>query len=355
MTDHDPDAKPLRTMDDLGDGVEDGLVPLRSLDVAGAGSFSELLAGMRQTSFGGRQLGEAVEVLVEMVRDPDCLVVGTFSGAMTMAKMGLLITEMIERGMLQAVIATGALISHGFIEESGHAHYKHDPSLRDDELFHRGYNRVYDTIELEQSLDTCGWTVCDVLDDMPRDRPYASWELCRALGAHLAKHPGRGMLQAARAMDVPVYIPAFTDSEMGLVAYEYNLEVAETRGKTPVPYDAFADLDHYRRKVAGAKRLGIFTIGGGVPRNWAQQVGPLVDAMQRRISGACTDPCRFRYAVRVCPEPVHWGGLSGCTYSEGVSWGKFLPPTEGGRYAEVFSDATIAWPFLLKAAMERLA
>ena len=63
---------------------------------------------------------------------------------------------------------------------------------------------------------------------------------------------------------------------------------------------------------------------------------------------------RFRYGVRICPEPPHWGGLSGCTYSEGVSWGKFLPPAEGGRYAEVHADATTVWPLLVKGVGQRL-
>ena len=63
---------------------------------------------------------------------------------------------------------------------------------------------------------------------------------------------------------------------------------------------------------------------------------------------------RFQYGVRICPEPVYWGGLSGCTYSEGVSWGKFVPVKEGGRYAEVLSDATLVWPFLIKGVLQRL-
>ena len=66
------------------------------------------------------------------------------------------------------------------------------------------------------------------------------------------------------------------------------------------------------------------------------------------------DPPRFTYGIRVCPEPVHWGGLSGCTYSEGVSWGKFIPEKEGGRFAEVFADATVAWPLLVRGVIERL-
>ncbi len=51
---------------------------------------------------------------------------------------------------------------------------------------------------------------------------------------------------------------------------------------------------------------------------------------------------------------MHWGGLSGCTYSEGVSWGKFVPQSEGGRFSEVLCDATIAWPLLVRGMIERL-
>jgi deoxyhypusine synthase len=58
--------------------------------------------------------------------------------------------------------------------------------------------------------------------------------------------------------------------------------------------------------------------------------------------------------VRICPEPVHWGGLSGCTYSEGVSWGKLVPRSEGGRFAEVYCDATAVWPLLMKAVFEEM-
>jgi deoxyhypusine synthase len=70
--------------------------------------------------------------------------------------------------------------------------------------------------------------------------------------------------------------------------------------------------------------------------------------------GSELPPSRFRYGVRICPEPVHWGGLSGCTYSEGVSWGKFVSPSEGGRYAEVYADATAVLPLLMKAVFEEL-
>jgi deoxyhypusine synthase len=90
-----------------------------------------------------------------------------------------------------------------------------------------------------------------------------------------------------------------------------------------------------------------------VPRNWAQQVGPYLEILRGR-TGADEPVRRYKYAVRICPEPEHWGGLSGCSYSEGVSWGKFVPESDGGRHVEVHADATIAWPIIVRAVIERL-
>src|SRR4029077_12977241 len=118
-------------------------------------------------------------------------------------------------------------------------------------------------------------------------------------------------------------------------------------------YNPYLDLNSFARFCLEADRLGIFTVGGGVPRNWAQEVGPYVDIMNHRL-GLELRPPRYRYAVRICPEPTHWGGLSGCTYSEGISWGKFVPPDEGGRFAEVYSDATTVWPLLMVGLLERI-
>ena len=84
-------------------------------------------------------MGEATDVLYEMVTDQDCIVIGTFAGAMTMAKMGLVISEMIDQGMLNAVVATGALIGHGMVEQSGRTHFKHDPTWNDEKLYMAGY------------------------------------------------------------------------------------------------------------------------------------------------------------------------------------------------------------------------
>ena len=88
-----------------------------------------------------------------MIEDPDCFVVMTLSGAMTIAKMGKIICTMLDRGMVQAIVSTGALMAHGMSEAVGQTHYKYQPVMDDVELFEKGYNRVYDTLEMELNLN----------------------------------------------------------------------------------------------------------------------------------------------------------------------------------------------------------
>src|SRR5215208_4289532 len=345
------------------DGRHDGLVALESLDLDRVQSFADLLRGMSRTAFSGRSLGEAFEVMLAMVKDADCKVVMTLSGAMTIGKMGKVIMKMSDSGMVQAIVSTGALMAHGLSEAVGLVHYRHDPRMSDEELFDRGYNRVYDTLEMEANLNYVEEFSRKALDDLGGEAELSSEVICRALGRVLAEEKGgSGVLRSAYLMKVPVYVPAFTDSELGLDLSTWSMMRARKKAPKGDPlallgalprFNPYRDLNSYARFAVGARKLGIFTIGGGVPRNWAQEVGPYIDIMNHRLGIELRAP-RFQYAVRICPEPTHWGGLSGCTYSEGVSWGKFVPEAEGGRFAEVFADATTVWPLLIKGVLEEL-
>lgn len=358
---HDPKDAEMHYRE-LHDARDEGLVPLQSLDPGAIGDFDEMLDAMTRTAFGGRRMGQAAEVLEAMVTDPECAVVLTLSGAMTVAKMGLVITEMVERGWVQAIVSTGALMTHGLVELAGMEHYRAVSDVDDKALFEKGYNRVYDTYEMERNLNEVQSLMVDAYEAMPDDRRWASYELCRETGRMLDRPGVRGIMAACHRDGVPIYVPAFTDSELGLdmAAWMINRRrdetgesVADILRDLRSPFDPFLDLGHYNALINAAPRLGIFTIGGGVPRNWAQQAPPFVDLVTL-VVGEPMRLNRFRYGVRICPEPVHWGGLSGCTYSEGVSWGKFVPPSEGGQYAEVHADATIVWPILVKGVAQRL-
>ena len=280
------DARALR------DGREEGLVALESLDLDRVKSFSSLLRAMSKTAFGGRSLGEAFDVTVAMVKDPDCKVVLTLSGAMTIAKMGKVISKMIDTGMVQAVVSTGALMAHGMSEAVGLTHYRHDPKVSDEELFEKGYNRVYDTLEMESNLNYVEAFTSKALDRLAGEGELSSEIVNRTLGQVLAEDPrSTGVLRSAYLKGVPVYVPAFTDSELGLDLATWAMKKVQARGVTgPLElfdhlprYNPFLDLNSFARLALAAKKLGIFTIGGGVPRNWAQEVGPYIDITNHRL------------------------------------------------------------------------
>jgi len=345
---------------ELHDGREDGLEPLESLDVRQATGVADLLHRMSRTAFGGRELGEAFAVFQAMADDPNCTIVLTLSGAMTIAKMGRLVCEMIDEKLAHIVISTGAIMAHGLSEATGGIHYKYDPNIPDNQLYRWGYNRVYDTVEMEANLIRNQELIAQTIADWPAERPMCSWQLNREIGRQLFEQGQMpSILGCAFRRNVPVYVPAFTDSDIGMTVSQISLARRGTalqddveRFFSAVPnFNPYFDLHDYARRAIQAKRLGIFTIGGGVPRNWAQQIGPYFEILNLRL-GTSFSPPRFHYGIRICPEPVHWGGLSGCTYSEGVSWGKFVSREEGGRFAEVHCDATIAWPFLIRAILE---
>lgn len=352
-----------RTHEKLHTGYSDHLTPLKPLDLNKVKSFADLTDQMSNTAFGGRLVGEAVETLVQMSKDKDTFVILTLSGAMTIAKMGLLVTEMIDKGLVNAVISTGALMAHGLVESQGMTHFKVPRNMDDKDMYLKGYNRVYDTIELEKNLDDTEELLFKILDDIDPQKILSSRFLNSEIGKYLSKNTKhRGILKSAYEKGVPVYVPAFTDSELGLDLALYN-RLRVDGGKQIRKFDPFLDLEHYSHLIDKQKKIGIFTIGGGVPRNWAQQVTCYLDIIEQRKAvrdkkkvGKEVEktPLMFAYGLRICPEPVEWGGLSGCTYSEGISWGKFQPHELGSRFCEVPADATTVWPLILKAALEKL-
>ena len=222
------------------DGVSDGLEPVRPLEIGEVRGVSDLVHQMKSTAFGGRRVGEAAEVLQAMAEDDDCLVVGTFSGAMTVAMMGHLLCDMMEAGLLDAVVSTGALMAHGFVQTAGLSHFKYDPSMDDRELYEKGYNRVYDTLELEANLDDVEEILSGALD--PIEKETLSSRRVHELIGDLLLERGlpRGILPVARRRGIPVYVPAFTDSELGL-DFEVHNRRRERAGRDRLAFDPFLD------------------------------------------------------------------------------------------------------------------
>jgi len=351
---HDTEAEGAGIERTLHDPISDKLVPLEPLDLSKIKTVDDMVRAMAKTAFTGRQLGQAADVLEAMARDKDAFVVMTLAGAMTVAKQGLIVAELVDHGIVKALVSTGALMAHGLVEAAGKSHFVWDEKMNDVELYEAGYNRVYDTLEPETNLNFVEGIVAKILDKWDASETACSWKLNREIGRFLHEHvEGRGILKSAFEKNVPVFVPAFTDSEMGLDFALHNRKRIK-EGREPIRYDPFLDLNHFAETLLAQTRLGIFTIGGGVPRNWSQQFGPYIELRHRR-GGEDLPLKRYHYGLRICPEPVHWGGLSGSPYKEAISWGKFVPPEEGGKFGEVFVDATVGLPLIVGAVLERLA
>ena len=334
----------------LHDPIEDRLTPIFPLDLSRVHTIDDLVRSMGQTAFTARQIGDAADVLEAMARDKDCLVVMTLSGAMTVGKMGLVFCDLVEAGIVKAIVSTGALMAHGLVEATGRSHFRYNAELNDRELFEAGYNRVYDSLEPEVNLDAVEEVMQHILNGWDAEDVVCSWKINRRIGEYLIRHAkGRGILKTCAEKNVPVFVPAFTDSELG-IDFALHKRLRKKQGRPLLRFDPYEDFEHYATTMLNTNRMGIFTIGGGVPRNWAQQFGVYAELLARR--GYEKVPLkRYSYGVRICPEPVNWGGLSGSTYTEAVSWGKFIPEEEGGRFAEVLDDATVALPLVVGAPL----
>lgn len=301
--------------------------------------------------FGGlaSQVSRGATALQTMVSDKRCFRFLTISGAMTVAKMDLIICEMIDSGMIHAISSTGALMAHGLVSSIGLKHYKYNPAYNDTALARRKLNRVTDTLEPETNLDSVEQVIDQIIGKIPGRQTIGPTRLNELIGKYLAIHYSndRGILKSAYLKGVPVFVPAFVDSELGNDLYIHNVK-RRRRGQYPIVMDLEHDSKKLIKLVTDAKRFGIFSIGGGVPRNNVQNVAPLIEIINERL-GPTFPERRFSYGIRICPDKPHFGHLSGCTYSENESWRK---AARNGVYAEMLADATQVWPFLVKHVME---
>ncbi|MGK7874224.1 MAG: deoxyhypusine synthase family protein [Xenococcaceae cyanobacterium] len=295
------------------------------------------------------EVSKGANTFLAMVEDPECTVFLTISGAMTIAKMGLIICDMIDMGMVHAICSTGALMAHGLVESVGLNHFKYNPKEDDANLAKRRMNRVTDTLEPETNLDHIEYIIAKILDQYNRKQPLSPRIFHEAIGEYLSKqHPEqRGILKSAYEKKVPIFVPAFHDSEIGNDVYIHNC-TREIQGRDPITFNLELDTKYLLDIVTNSQKIGIFTIGGGVPRNFIQNVAPLIEIMNERQVANFPEK-KFSYGCRICPDPMYYGHLSGCSYSEGMSWRKM---DTKGHFSEIRADATQIWPFLVKFVME---
>ena len=314
-------------------------------------SVSDLLERLGGCSFQGRALSRCLDVLHTMTTRKECMTVMTLAGAMVPGGMEETIAQLIEEDVIQALVTTGANVSHSMVnhaDEENQGHFIGAIAVDDAELYRHSINRIYDTFLPEEGYHKGEMLLEAILREHFEAEgidPAEGWnvrpsELFRVVGNGLDRLGRRGLLSVAARKGVPIYCGATSDSEFAMNLVKYN-----ERNGWRITLDELADVSTFAASLLEYPESGTLIIGGGVPRNWAQQAWPMLEMTGK------TDRHGYDRTVRIFTDSPAWGGLSGCTVSESVSWGKY---TENAVAAEVKCDATIALPILTVGLFERL-
>ncbi len=305
-----------------------------------------LIEAMRRMSFTARDLARAADILDRMLGDEECGIILCLAGSLISAGLKKVFADMVQCRMVDAIVSTGAnIVDQDFFEALGFRHYLAEERLRagldDGTLRELHIDRIYDTLIDEDELRVCDETTRRIADGL-EPRPHSSREFIREMGAFLEREGCRAdaciVLEAFRA-DVPIFCPAFSDCSagFGLVAHQH------ARGDGPkVSIDSAKDFYELTQLKVKNPTTGLFMIGGGVPKNFAQDIVVAADVIG-------FDAPMHKYAVQVTMADVRDGGLSGSTLKEASSWGKVDTAFE----QMVFAEATLAVPLIVGYAYRK--
>lgn len=285
-------------------------------------SVSDLVKEYEKGVFGGGKIAEAVSVYAEMLKE-ECRVFLGLAGALVPAGLGKIVADLVRDGMVHVIVSTGANVTHDLLGAFGEFHLK-DVHGRDPQLREKGIDRIYDAFIEDKSFIVFEEKIQQILKGV---KPVISVsELIKEIGSKLESPDS--FVRQAYLKDVPVFVPAFTDSILGVHTFLYSQE-------HPCHLDHLKDIDYMLELVTG--KTGALFLGGGVPKNFI---------FQAMLLSSDT----FEYALQVTTDRPEYGGLSGATLEEGISWGKV---SKESRLCTVYCDATIAFPLIVAGVRDR--
>jgi deoxyhypusine synthase len=296
-------------------------------------------------AFNAARLSEACTIFTGRMLDPanDTTIGLTLAGALTPAGLGGCIVELIDRGLVDFIISTGANLYHDLHYALNFTLHRGSPFVDDVDLYAQGVIRIYDVLFPSNVLLETDAYIRDFLARERFDAPIASSELHARLGRDLLAHfPGceeHSVVARAAAAGVPIYTSSPGDSSIGMnVAYHALMN----DGRAMV--DPNRDVNEVCAIILAATKNGCVILGGGSPKNFYLQGQPTLWEVYGIPKGGND------YFIQFTTDQVVWGGLSGATPSEAVSWGKVNPGVLPDTVV-CYCDSTIAFPLFTEFAL----
>lgn len=316
--------------------------------------ISELTEEMLLTGYQGRKLAEVIQVWSKMLRRKNIVIWFGLAGAMVPAGMRKIISYLIQRRMIDAIVSTGANLYHDCFESLGGKHYVGTHMIDDVKLRKQRVDRIYDVFANEHKFyEVDNWIERTFAQTLRDNYPYSSREILNLLGKFLSKtaKDKNSILINAYKQGIPIFCPAFGDSSIGfsLMFANRRKNVVRVGGKTVVLkkkriiVDGLKDVDESSMITEKSKQTGVIYIGGGVPKNFIQQTSVISSYHTRHDKS-------HSFAIQISTDMPQWGGLSGCTFEEAQSWGKI---GAAAHMVQCYVDATIALPFVVHSLSEK--
>ncbi|MEM1550894.1 MAG: deoxyhypusine synthase [Candidatus Bathyarchaeia archaeon] len=318
---------------------------LKPIEVKVPKKISELLLEMSGTGFQGRKLGEVIEVWEEMLRDEVTIFFG-YAGSMSTTGQWKIVNWLVEKRFIDVIVSTGANISEDILEAMGGTYWQGHYLVDDEDLARYKIDRFYDVFADEYEYEEMETLIADFMTTLKTDYKYSSAEFLYLFGKYLSELGIKSIVAKAYKNNVPVFCPAIVDSAYG-IAYIVNRR--RSGGKFNIIIDQMRDFEQLVEIKRRSKDTGVIYVGGGVPKDFIQ-----LTAIGASITegGEYGTPLPHKYAIQITTDSPHWGGLSGCTFEEAVSWGK---ESKQGRNVQCYCDATIALPIISHALAERVS
>ncbi len=287
-----------------------------------------IIDAMRDMSFSSRDTANAADILQLMIKDNNCSNWLTLAGSTSAGGCMQVYVDMVRFNMIDCIVSTGAsIIDMDFFEALGYKHYKGSQFVDDKVLRGNYIDRIYDTYIDEEELQACDATIKKIADSL-EPRPYSSREFIWEIGKWLTKNSKKknSLLQTCYEYNVPVFAPAFSDCSAGFGLVMHQVE-RKKAGKPYMTIDSVADFRELTDIKIACKSTGLFMVGGGVPKNFAQDTVVCAECLG-------IDAPMHQYAVQITVADVRDGACSSSTLKEASSWGKVETVHEQMVYAE---------------------
>ncbi len=295
-------------------------------------------------AYNSARLNEACRLYAEHMLDPeqDVTIALTMAGALTPAGLGGSILTLMEYGFIDFIVSTGANLYHDIHHALAYTLHRGSFDLDDTDLQREGVIRIYDILFKDEVLLDTDTFLREAFKSLP-DRPMSTAELHHHIGRRLLEvgvKPEYSVLAQAAAWDIPIYTSSPGDSSIGMNLARHALDGAH------LTIDPMMDVNETTALVLNATRNGVIILGGGSPKNFYLQTQPQLWEVLGINKGG------HDYFIQITSDAPHWGGLSGATPSEAVSWGK-IKPDQLRDTVVVYADTTLALPLLAAYAISK--